>query len=96
MELARALFNILGGSAYTTSNGHSNGSTTPNDYFPQMEFVTFAQVPKMEALKTKLLEFNKKVPEPVQVPEEQIQKLTLFGKLCVLFPRYNKCHCCFS
>lgn len=68
---------FTGDQAYTSTNGSSSSSASEScpAFFPQTEFVTFSQMPKVEALTSKLLEFNGKVPASVQLPEEHLMRL---------------------
>jgi len=72
---------FTGGNAYTTSNG-SNGHSAPiqHDYYPLTKFLSFSTVPKMEALKGKLIEFNAKAPSNLQLGENQINQLINLGQ----------------
>jgi len=83
---------FTGGNAYTTSNGGDrNGHSAPvtQDYYPLREFLTFSTLPKMDALKGKMLEFNAKAPSHLQLEEDHLNQLVMtLGKTCFI-PLYS-------
>ncbi len=47
-----------------------------NDYFPLKTCLSFSQLPKMDALKSKLVEFNGQVSEDKRLSDEDVIRLT--------------------
>ncbi len=65
---------FTGGGAYTT------GTTTTtmdvdNTYFPQKEFLSFSLPPKVEAMVSKLKQFNDEVPLELRLTEQQLERM---------------------
>ncbi len=51
-----------------------------NIYFPQLEVLSFLQLPKLDAMTNKLKEFNRLVPEDQKLDEEGLVRLPLLCK----------------
>ena len=78
---------FTGGGAYSTTPMDTS-EPPENTYFPQKEFLQFANVPNLDALTKKLLEFNAQMPASASLEEEQIKRvvsLNSVGKRVVFF-----------
>ena len=74
-------FTRNGGDPFTGDNAYkTNGAAASHDFFPQIEFLKFSNMPKMEGLKNKLLEFNSQVPESLRLQEDQFDSILSLGK----------------
>jgi len=86
---------FTGGGAYTTQGGGSGGlasaaGPSPNPFFPQREYLTFAAMPKFEAMTKKLKEFNEQVEPELKLEETALEKFALIcqsGKRTHIFHR---------
>jgi len=72
---------FTGSGAYTTSAMDTSEPPPENTYFPQKDFLQFANVPNLEALTKKLLEFNGKMPEAARLEESQITRIVALNSL---------------
>ncbi len=63
--------------ASSSAAANSAPMEVDNSYFPQKDFLSFTQVPKLEAMTAKLKEFNGQVKEEQRLQDGQLDRLKL-------------------